>query len=442
MTGRLRTVTTAAALLWMAAPAAGQRSEGGRFEVGAFVSRRSIEADQTFVQPDFGAGVRVAWHPFRILALEVAASRTPTVSADTPQRIDLDDVGVTAVASWRIVGSNRIYAGVGYGWTRYGGGDRGTDGGPQIIFGDRVPVSRFAALRLEARGGYRSGGTTLSSGSALHLSLDAGVSVYFGERAPADADADLIPDRRDRCPDTSAGMYVNLDGCPRDDDGDRVPDGIDRCVGTPSARAVDDYGCDADGDGDGVPDGLDRCPATTPGTTTDEYGCDAVLDSDGDGVLDTDDRCAETVTGTPVDAVGCALLFEVVEGEQRPLILNGVNFAFGRADLEPTANALLEAVAASLLAHPEARIEITGYTDDRGSPEQNVALSQSRAESVRDFLVARGVDGVRMVAVGAGQSNPVASNATEEGRAANRRVELRLLSDAREPERSRPGAPN
>ena len=191
-----------------------------------------------------------------------------------------------------------------------------------------------------------------------------------------------------------------------------------------------------------MPDGLDRCPATTPGTTTDEYGCDAVLDSDGDGVLDTDDRCAETVTGTPVDAVGCALLFEVVEGEQRPLILNGVNFAFGRADLEPTANALLEAVAASLLAHPEARIEITGYTDDRGSPEQNVALSQSRAESVRDFLVARGVDGVRMVAVGAGQSNPVASNATEEGRAANRRVELRLLSDAREPERSRPGAPN
>lgn len=101
-------------------------------------------------------------------------------------------------------------------------------------------------------------------------------------------------------------------------------------------------------------------------------------------------------------------------------------FAAGRADLTAAAAADLDAAAAFVAAAPGRRARIEGHTDSRGSANLNQALSQQRAEAVRDALVARGVDPSRLVAVGRGADRPVASNETPEGRARNRRVEIIL----------------
>jgi len=136
-----------------------------------------------------------------------------------------------------------------------------------------------------------------------------------------------------------------------------------------------------------------------------------------------------------VDANGCLILFapESIShpapgAPTRPtLILRGVNFQTGRSVLTPDSHDVLDAVAASLLANPEIRIEIAGYTDNTGSVALNIRLSQGRAAAVRAYLARKGVRPMRMLARGYGARNPVAPNTTAEGRAQNRRVELHKL---------------
>ena len=176
----------------------------------------------------------------------------------------------------------------------------------------------------------------------------------------------------------------------------------------PIARVVDS-------DGDGVPDGQDQCPNTPRGAPVNAQGCE--LDSDGDGVLDRLDRCPGTRTGARIDANGC----EVAE----VIVLKGVNFATNSARLTPGSTAILDEAAATLLKRGDARTEVAGYTDDRGSAARNVELSQQRAEAVRRYLVSKGVNASNLTARGYGQENPIADNRTESGRSANRRVELR-----------------
>ena len=84
-------------------------------------------------------------------------------------------------------------------------------------------------------------------------------------------------------------------------------------------------------------------------------------------------------------------------------------------------------MAASLLAHPDVRVEVAGHTDITGRHSYNMRLSQQRAQAVKAYLARRGVEPSRMVAVGYGPDQPIADNGTPEGRAQNRRVELRLL---------------
>jgi OOP family OmpA-OmpF porin len=241
----------------------------------------------------------------------------------------------------------------------------------------------------------------------------------------------------DKCPDTPLGAVVDANGCPVDSDGDRVPDGIDRCPDTPAGAPVDAYGCPADTDHDGVGDGFDKCPNTPPGTKVDADGCPPANDTDGDGVVDPNDRCPNTPKGSRVDEHGCLLLFEAVApavagaaaATSRPtLILTGVNFETGRSVLTAASYAVLDQVSASLVANPEIRIEIAGYTDSTGSRPMNLRLSMGRAAAVRAYLARRGVSPLRMRAQGYGASGYIAPNATPEGRAKNRRVELHKLN--------------
>jgi outer membrane protein OmpA-like peptidoglycan-associated protein len=254
---------------------------------------------------------------------------------------------------------------------------------------------------------------------------------------PIDSDADGVPDGVDQCPATPAGATVDAIGCSADADQDGVPDGIDQCPATPTGALVDVKGCPTDADLDGVPDGLDKCPNTPSGTRVDLSGCplpaEVIRDSDRDGVLDTVDKCPNTPLGSKVDANGCIILFQPVTpgapgAAPRPtLILRGVNFETSRSALTRQSYTILDQVAGSLVANPEIRIEIGGYTDNTGSPGFNLRLSQARAAAVRAYLAQKGVSPGRMVAKGYGATGFIAPNSTAAGRAQNRRVELHKL---------------
>ena len=246
---------------------------------------------------------------------------------------------------------------------------------------------------------------------------------------PSDSDRDAVLDGLDQCPDTPAGATVDATGCPTDADGDKVVDGVDKCPDTPAGAIVDATGCSKDGDNDGVADGIDKCPSTPVGQRVDAVGCPLARDADGDGVPDNLDRCPGTPAGTPVDQVGCVVLFreERTPGARPTLVLRGVNFQIGRSALTVGSYSVLDQVAASLVANPEIRIEIAGYTDNTGSAAVNTRLSNARAFAVRAYLARKGVAPSRMVARGYGPASPVATNATAAGRAQNRRVELHKL---------------
>jgi len=124
-----------------------------------------------------------------------------------------------------------------------------------------------------------------------------------------------------------------------------------------------------------------------------------------------------------VDSVQMQLMLE----RKKTLVLQGVTFEFNKSRLTIDATKVLNFVAQSLTAHPEARIEVGGHTDNVGSAGYNQRLSLARARAVRAYLTQHGVAAEQLTAVGHGESEPVASNSTEEGRAQNRRVELRRI---------------
>jgi outer membrane protein OmpA-like peptidoglycan-associated protein len=269
------------------------------------------------------------------------------------------------------------------------------------------------------------GGTPDTDGDGVKDDRDECPDTPLGARidergCPTDADGDGVFDGFDRCEDTPRGATVDAEGCPSDSDDDGVLDGLDRCPGTPTGAKVDAKGCPVDGDGDGVFDGLDRCPETPMGAKVDAQGCP--VDSDGDGVFDGLDRCPETPAGVEVDSRGCPVLFEE---ERADLVLEGVNFESGSDVLKEESKAVLDGVAASLKAWPEVRVEVGGHTDSMGGEALNLELSEKRAKAVQRYLIDAGVSFSQLTAKGYGESQPIADNGTPEGRATNRRVELK-----------------
>ena len=140
----------------------------------------------------------------------------------------------------------------------------------------------------------------------------------------------------------------------------------------------------------------------------------ASADADGDGVTDDKDACPGTRAGARVDSKGCEIILE----------LSGVNFAFDSANLSPAATAALDSVVSRLQFHGVKRVEIAGHTDSTGPESYNQQLSERRAQAVADYMEKNGIEWWRMNVVGYGESQPVASNDTREGRTQNRRVQI------------------
>lgn len=145
------------------------------------------------------------------------------------------------------------------------------------------------------------------------------------------------------------------------------------------------------------------------------------VDVDRDGVLDNFDSCPGTVSGALVDASGCQ-----VSVQAKDLSLRGVSFYPNSHDLTPAAQTALDVVAQALGDLEGRDVLVAGHTDSQGPENDNLVLSLARANSVKRYLTQRGVAAKRLKVVGYGESRPVASNATSEGRARNRRVELQL----------------
>ena len=138
----------------------------------------------------------------------------------------------------------------------------------------------------------------------------------------------------------------------------------------------------------------------------------APADSDHDGVIDADDRCPGTPPGADVNKVGC-------------WIIKGLLFDFGKADIKPEYEPFLDNVVRVLNKNPDMLIEIQGHTDSIGSEAFNMKLSIKRAQAVADYLKAHGINANRLTVTGFGKTRPVAPNDTEEGRAQNRRVQIK-----------------
>jgi len=263
-------------------------------------------------------------------------------------------------------------------------------------------------------------------------------TVVNASGCPADSDGDGVPDELDKCPNTPRGVMVGPDGCPIDSDGDGIPDAYDKCPNTPRGVIVGPDGCPAtDADGDGVPDFMDKCPDTPKGIAVGPDGCP--LDSDGDGIPDYLDECPRSPPGAKVLPNGCALTGdcrkprpgEAVDANgcalDKNFILRGVKFEFDSDRLTEPAKLILNEVGETLKAYPAIKVDLEGHTDAVGTDAYNLGLSERRANSVKAYLSGRGIPGARMNPVGYGESRPIQTNETEEGREENRRVELKVI---------------
>ena len=157
-------------------------------------------------------------------------------------------------------------------------------------------------------------------------------------------------------------------------------------------------------------------------------------DEDGDGVPDSRDKCPGTPKGVQVDADGCPPPAPPPMAEEPPvvkeetIVIRDVHFEFNKATLTPADKDVLSTVATRLKQETSsAQLRVTGHTDSVGSDAYNQRLSEKRANSVVQYLVENGVPRASFVSVsGAGESQPVADNKTADGRAMNRRTEIRI----------------
>ena len=278
---------------------------------------------------------------------------------------------------------------------------------------------------------------------------------------PQDTDGDNIPDGIDKCPDTPAGVLVDPNGCAKDSDGDGIPDGLDRCSETPRGATVDALGCPGDEDGDGVLDGLDRCPRTPTGAAVQPTGCMAGQAAGQPAPSVSPTPAPDTVpkrarparnparaqqptpvqpqapppaagqgqppaqgqAPTPSQKPSPAAVGRIAAG-----VIPGVGFAPGTARLSQASYVALDSIAQILIADPSATVEVSAHTDNSITPAEGMRLTGLQADAVRDYLVTRGVPYQQVTSKGYGSSIPRTPDTTPNGRAANRRVEIRVVA--------------
>lgn len=232
-----------------------------------------------------------------------------------------------------------------------------------------------------------------------------------------DRDHDSTNDLEDLCPDYF-GPIENK-GCP-DTDKDGLFDYIDECPIL--AGPVENRGCPwPDTDGDGILDRNDECP-NTPGPK--ENGGCPYKDSDNDGLLDKDDDCPNTPG--PKSNKGCPVIEKEVI-EVLKTAFDNLGFELGKDIILAGSFASLDELASVLSKKASWKLQISGHTDNVGDDNSNLILSKKRAEAVKNYLISKGINTDRFIIEYFGESKPIADNTTPEGKAKNRRVEMKLV---------------
>jgi outer membrane protein OmpA-like peptidoglycan-associated protein len=230
----------------------------------------------------------------------------------------------------------------------------------------------------------------------------------------ADQDDDGVSNEIDECPERSG--LLKYKGCPvPDEDGDGINDENDQC---PNVDGTIQYrGCPVpDKDKDGIPDDQDKCP-TELGLS--RYNGCAIPDSDKDGINDELDQCPNIagVTGNN----GCEDLQPKLNS-----IAAALKFEIGQININAKSLIGLDSLVQIMTLYPTTSLVITGHTDNTGPRKINDRLSLSRAKKVQIYLVKKGLAENRTSLIGMADTQPIASNATKEGRAQNRRVDLTI----------------
>jgi outer membrane protein OmpA-like peptidoglycan-associated protein len=230
----------------------------------------------------------------------------------------------------------------------------------------------------------------------------------------ADQDDDGVSNEIDECPERSG--LLKYKGCPvPDEDGDGINDENDKC---PNAEGTVQYrGCPVpDTDKDGVPDDQDPCP-TVAGLPA-YKGC-AIPDTDKDGVNDELDQCPN-IAGIAGNN-GCEDLQPKLNN-----IAAALKFEVGQININAKSLQGLDALVQIMTQYPTTSLVITGHTDNTGTRKINDRLSLLRAKKVQAYLVKKGLAENRTSLIGMADTQPIASNATKEGKAQNRRADLTI----------------
>ncbi|HEY4061485.1 MAG TPA: OmpA family protein [Puia sp.] len=313
-----------------------------------------------------------------------------------------------------------------------------------VSVGKGANTYKTADLGVNARTGFELGNVMVSAyysrgltsfytasytGTFHHELLGVSLGIWLSStnkppRPPKkDTDKDGIPDDQDMCPLQPGTTQWN--GCPvPDTDHDGIDDAHDSCRTLPGLARYN--GCPIpDSDGDGVNDEEDKCPHQIG--LARYNGC-PIPDRDGDGVNDEEDHCPDSAG--PVENHGCPIVVvkEIEKATTEKINFIAKNILFTRASDQLTDSSFkaLDQLAGILAANPGWHLTIEGHTDNEGTPERNLRLSDKRATAVKNYLVSKGLATTRLTAIGMGQENPIANNRTAAGRMANRRVELKL----------------
>ncbi|MDR0801076.1 DUF5723 family protein [Fluviicola sp.] len=283
--------------------------------------------------------------------------------------------------------------------------------------GDKIPDKDDACPDLPGISAYRGCPDTDEDGI-----IDPQDSCPTVKGLPAfngcpDTDGDGLQDSEDACPDI-AGPIANQ-GCP-DTDNDGIFDFLDNCPDVYGPK--ENNGCPwPDTDGDGLIDKDDECPYLAGPLKN--KGC-PYQDTDGDGILDKDDKCP-TVKGV-IENNGCPKI-EEAEKEILKTAFEDLEFNTGNAIIKESSYPSLNELAELLIKKKDWKLQISGHTDNVGDAQKNLVLSKKRAEAVKQYLESKGVEGKRLSTLFFGETQPIATNETAEGRQKNRRVEMNVI---------------
>lgn len=265
--------------------------------------------------------------------------------------------------------------------------------------------------------------TLVNAGAGIRFMLDKGFSIIADLRGINSVDnentsglASVGFSYKFGLGDSSSGGEFEISQIEEtDSDGDGILDNTDECANTPAGVAVGANGCGLDGDLDGVADYQDQCAQTPAQVKVDAQGCPEDLDQDG--IADANDQCPDSSKGQLVDQSGCDLQLS-----------QKAQFEFNSAELTPEFKDSIAELATFMKRYAQTIAVIEGHSDNSGDPLYNEQLSELRAQAIKEILVNQfGIDPSRLEAKGYGDSKPIASNDTREGRIQNRRAVARII---------------